>query len=164
MNGGVRCDARKDRMTDAVTPVTTDATDTAVAAVAAVAADTAAGVLDDGAATPADTRSAAGRVRGAVGGAIHHLPDLLETTRGGAGQVSEHLPDAVARARLGAQGTATTLHAIPDATLRVLAAASIGLAAGLKLAGAPRLIALAAAAPALLAGTAIVTRQEEPGA
>lgn len=52
----------------------------------------------------------------------------------------------------------TTLQFLSDPTLRLLAAASIGLAAGLQLAGSPRLITLAAIAPAFLAGRAVATR------
>ena len=61
-------------------------------------------------------------------------------------------------ARLGVAATTTTLQGLPDPTLRLVAAASIGLATGLHLAGAPRLISLAAIAPALLAGGAMATR------
>ena len=47
---------------------------------------------------------------------------------------------------------------MPDTTLRMLAGVSVGVAAGLGLAGAPRLVILAALAPALLVGGAIATR------
>jgi hypothetical protein len=90
--------------------------------------------------------------------AMGHLPHLMKTTRSGAEQVVDYVPDAVARARIGAQQTATALQTLPDRTLRQLAAASVGLAAGLYLAGAPRPVTLAAITPALLIGGAIVTR------
>lgn len=85
-----------------------------------------------------------------------HVPGLLESARASAGR----LPDVAARARLGVEETTTALQTLPDQTLRLLAAASIGLATGLQLAGAPRLITLAAIAPALFAGGAMATRPE----
>jgi hypothetical protein len=47
---------------------------------------------------------------------------------------------------------------MPDENLRLLAAVSIGLGAGLFLAGAPRLVTLAALTPALLVATVALTR------
>ena len=132
--------AATDGTTDPASPATTEA------------------ALDAGAEIADEASSAVGQVRDAVGGAIQHVPDLLASARSGAGQVAGAMPDAVERARHGAQGTATTLQKMPDQALRLLAAASIGLAAGLKLAGAPRLVALAAAVPALVVGGAVIAR------
>ena len=87
-----------------------------------------------------DARSAAGQVRSAVEDAF------------------EHLPEAVDMARAGAQGTTATLQTMQDPTLGLLAAASIGLAGGLYLAGSARVVTLAAIAPALIVAVAIVTR------
>jgi hypothetical protein len=50
------------------------------------------------------------------------------------------------------------MQTMSDSTLRLLAAGSLGVAAGLFLAGARRPITLIAAAPALIAGSAIATR------
>ena len=111
--------------------------------------------------TTEETRSAAGQVRDAVGGALDHMPDLLETARAGAEQVVERAPEAIERAKVGTQRTTTSLQTMPDTMLRMLAGVSIGLAAGLGIAGAPRLVVLAAMTPALLVGGAIATR---PGA
>jgi hypothetical protein len=110
--------------------------------------------------TTDETRSAAGQVRDAVGGALDHVPALIETARSSAEQVAEHAPEAIERARVGTQQATTSLQAMPDTTLRMLAGVSVGLAAGLGLAGAPRLVILAALAPALLVGGAIATRPE----
>jgi hypothetical protein len=122
---------------------TTDATDAA---------------RDAGSEIAEQSRSAAGQVRDAVGGAMDRVPDALVTARSGAEQVAERVPVLVERTRIGTQQATTSLQAMPDTTLRVLAAASIGLAAGLTLARAPRLVALAALVPALLAGSAVATR------
>jgi hypothetical protein len=48
---------------------------------------------------------------------------------------------------------------MPEPTLKELAAGSIGLAAGLYVAGAPRLIVLAAITPGVLAAGAMATRR-----
>jgi hypothetical protein len=105
-----------------------------------------------------ETRSTAGQVRVAVEDAVDHVPEVLESARARVERVAERLPDAAERARLGVEETTTTLQTLPDQTLRLLVAASIGLASGLYLAGAPRLVTLVAIAPALLAGGAIATR------
>lgn len=106
------------------------------------------------------TRSTAGQILDAVGDAMNRVPDVKEAARSGADMVSERMPVVVERTRVGAQRTTTSLQTMPDTTLRMLAGASIGLAAGLSLAGAPRLIALAALVPALFVGAAVATRQE----
>jgi len=80
----------------------------------------------------------------------------------GAAMIVERVPGAVHLTRLGAMEATTALQRLPDSTLRWLAAASIGLGAGLRLAGSPRLVAMAGAAPALLVGAAIVLRSTEP--
>jgi 2-methylisocitrate lyase-like PEP mutase family enzyme len=105
--------------------------------------------------TVAETRSKAVET---VQSALGHVPDLVSSARTGAEQVAEHMPEAIERARAGAQGTNTTLQTMPDQTLKLLAAGSVGLAIGLHFAGAPRLLTLAAILPALFVGGAIVTR------
>jgi hypothetical protein len=63
----------------------------------------------------------------------------------------------------GGVGSATNpLQALPDSTLRWLAASSIGLGAGFFLAGAPRLVVAAGVAPALVMGAAMIARPIEP--
>ncbi|HEX5590866.1 MAG TPA: hypothetical protein VFX65_11305 [Candidatus Limnocylindrales bacterium] len=64
--------------------------------------------------------------------------------------------------RAGAERTTSALQALPDSTLRGFAATSIGLAAGLYVAGTQRLVVAAGLVPALLAGAAIVLRRAEP--
>ncbi len=108
--------------------------------------------------SPDQARSYAGRMRVAIDGAADRLPVMLASARSGADQVATQLPAAVDRARVGVEETTTTLQTMPDGTLQLFAAASIGLATGLYIAGMPRLITLAAIAPALLAGGAIARR------
>jgi hypothetical protein len=104
------------------------------------------------------TRSPVGQVRDAVGDVIGRVPDALESARTGVEQIAEHVPDAVERTRVTAQRTTSSLQTMPDTTLRMVAAASIGLSAGLSLAGAPRLVALVALVPAIFVGGAVATR------
>ncbi len=109
-----------------------------------------------------ETRSRAGQIRVALESAVDHVPEVLENARTGAERVAGRLPDAAERTRLGVQETTTTLQVLSDPSLRLLGAASIGLATGLHLAGAPRLITLAAIAPAFFAVGAMATRPGSP--
>ncbi len=124
--------------------------------------DPAAEAVTDSADTARDilggTRSAVGQVRDTVVVAVNRVPDVLESAKSGVEQVAERMPEAVETTRAAAMRTNTSLQALPDTTLRMLAAASIGLSAGLTIAGAPRLVALAALAPALFVGGALATR------
>ena len=82
--------------------------------------------------------------------------------RTGATTVMLHAPGIVQATRVGAQGTTSALQTLPDPVLRWLAAASVGLGAGLSLAGAPRLVRAAGVVPALLLGAALALRPNEP--
>ena len=132
----------------------TEAKDTAVE----MATDATGAAQDIGSDVAEQSRSAAGQVRDAVGSAMDRVPDVMDTARSGVEQVAERMPVAVERTRVGAQRTTTSLQALPDTTLRLVAGVSIGLSAGLSLAGAPRLIAMAALVPALFVGGAVATR------
>ena len=104
------------------------------------------------------TRSKATQVKDAVGDAVDRVPDVIDTARTSAERAAARLPEAAERARAGVEETTTRLQTYPDDTLRLVAAGSLGLAAGLYLAGAPRPFTLVAAAPAALVGLAIATR------
>jgi hypothetical protein len=103
-------------------------------------------------------RSATGHARTEVSEAIGHVPEIAGEVGHRAGQAAERLPAALGHVRSGAQDTVTRLQTMPDSGLRLLAAASIGLGAGLRLAGAPRLVTLAGFAPAPILGFAILSR------
>lgn len=62
----------------------------------------------------------------------------------------------------GASVASNPLQALPNSTLRWLAASSVGLGAGFFLAGAPRLVVAAGVAPALVMGAAMIARPVEP--
>ena len=113
---------------------------------------------DEALAAADETRSKVDQVKGAVGDAVDRVPEVLDSARTSAERAVASLPDAADRARLGVEETTTRLQTMPDSTLKLMAAASIGLAAGLQLGGAPRIVTIVAIAPALLAGGAIATR------
>ncbi len=98
------------------------------------------------------------RVRTEASDALGHVPELAGEAHHRAGQVAERLPEAFGRARSGAQSTVTSLQKMPNSRLRLLAAASLGLGAGLRLAGKRRLATLAGLAPASIFGFAILSR------
>jgi uncharacterized protein YjbJ (UPF0337 family) len=113
---------------------------------------------DVGTTAPADDletarSSAAQRVSGAV-----------RIARTGVVTLAERAPGVLRATGAGVQGTTSALQRLPDSTLRWLAAGSVGLAAGLRLARAPRLVRVVGTAPALLMGAAIVLRRTEPAA
>jgi hypothetical protein len=73
-----------------------------------------------------------------------------------------HSPSAARATQAGAQATTIALQRLPDSTLRWMAATSLGLAAGLQVAGAPRLARAAGIVPALFMGAAIALRPATP--
>lgn len=91
-----------------------------------------------------------------------HGRRAIELVRSGTAALSARVPGTMHASRSWAQETTTALQALPDPTLRWLAAASVGLGTGLHLAGAPRMVTAAGLAPAALMGAAIVLRPGEP--
>ena len=82
--------------------------------------------------------------------------------RRGMSAMRDRAPSAARATRGGARVTTIALQRLPDSTLSWLAATSIGLAAGLQVAGAPRLVRAAGLAPAVFLGAAIATRPVVP--
>lgn len=80
----------------------------------------------------------------------------------GAATAVERTPGALRAMRDGVGAATAALQRLPDSTLRWIAATSVGVGAGLRLAGAPRLVSAAGAAPALVVGAAIALRPTEP--
>ena len=81
-----------------------------------------------------------------------------------AGSLLAHLPGAARATRVRANATTSALQVLRDSTLQGLAAGSIGLGAGLYLAGLPRLVTAAAVTPALIIGATIALRPARPSA
>jgi uncharacterized protein YjbJ (UPF0337 family) len=95
----------------------------------------------------------------AFGAARDAASGAADQVRAGVDGVAERLPDALEAARTGAAATADSLREMPQPTLRLLAALSIGMGLGLYLAGAPRLVTVAAFTPAVLAGLTVVANE-----
>lgn len=105
--------------------------------------------------------SAATRLRAGASAAAEALPGAVTRIRGTVDTVADRLPDAMASARVTALETAEQIRGLPEPTRQSLAALSIGLGIGLALAGAPRLLTMAALTPALVA--AMVATVEDAG-
>jgi hypothetical protein len=110
----------------------------------------------DRARTPAAPRPDRG------GGARHHIAGAASGTRAGAGALLDRLPGTVRATRVGANGATSVLQALPDSTLRWLAAGSVGIGVGPFLAGAPRVVVAAGVAPALAMAAAALARPGHP--
>ena len=124
----------------------------------------ASGHRTDGVRTPARRRP------DRLGGAMRHFADTASAAfadtasaaRAGADMILDRLPGTVRATRGGANGAASALQTLPDSTLRWLAAGSVGVGAGLFLAGAPRVVIAAGVAPALAMGAAALARPAVP--
>jgi hypothetical protein len=88
----------------------------------------------------------------------------LAGARATADEVWTRLPGIATAGAEGAAESVRMLQELSDPRLELLAAFSLGVGAGLWMAGAPRLVTLAALSPALLVGVAIALRQQgQPG-
>jgi len=103
-------------------------------------------------------RGAIEHARAGVSEAIGHVPEIAAEARDRAERVADQLPAAFDEVKMRAQITVTRLQTMPDSRLRLLAAAFLGLGAGLRLAGASLLATLIGLAPASILGFAIVSR------
>jgi hypothetical protein len=93
---------------------------------------------------------------------LRRVSGPVEAARGGVTTVIAHAPGTVRATQSAVRSTTSALQALPDSTLRSLAASSIGLGAGLYLAGRHRLAVAAGVGPALVVGTAIALRPVKP--
>ena len=75
-----------------------------------------------------------------------------------ADEVGTRLPGIASAGAEGAAESVKMLQELSDPRLKLLVAFSLGVGAGLWMAGAPRLVTLAALSPALVAGIAIASR------
>jgi hypothetical protein len=82
----------------------------------------------------------------------------LAGARATAEEVGTHLPGIASAGAEGAAGSVRMFQELSDPRLQLLMAFSLGVGAGLWMAGAPRLVTLAALSPALVAGVAIASR------
>jgi hypothetical protein len=98
-------------------------------------------------ATTSPQRTAARQVRQAV-----------DTVAGVAGEVTARLPEAASTTRDAIDEANRMVRQGSDETLRIVVGTSVGLASGLFLGGAPRVLVVAALLPAGLAGMALMER------
>ena len=84
----------------------------------------------------------------------------LAGARATADEVGTRLPGIASAGAEGAAESVKMLQELSDPRLKLLMAFSLGVGAGLWMAGAPRLITLAALSPALVAGIAIASRNQ----
>ena len=110
----------------------------------------------DGARTPVRRRP------GRFAVAMRRVSGAASAVRAGAGMLLDRVPGTVRATRVGASDATSALQTLPDSTLRWLAAGSVGLGAGLFLAGAPRVVIAAGVAPALAMGAAALARPSHP--
>jgi hypothetical protein len=87
----------------------------------------------------------------------------LAGARAAADEVGTRLPGVASAGAGGAAESVRMLQDLSDPRLKLLIAFSLGVGAGLWMAGAPRLVTLAALSPALVAGVAIASRKQGKG-
>src|SRR5512140_24849 len=95
---------------------------------------------------------------GLPAGAGRHLPGAFSAARSSLSTLVGRIPGALGATTAGAREAARALQALPDPTLRWLAAGSVGLGAGLFITGKPRFVVAAGVAPAIALGAAIIGR------
>jgi len=84
--------------------------------------------------------------------------NVADTVAGAAGEVSARVPDVAQTARDAFVETNRMVQQGSDQTLRILGAASVGLATGLLLGGANRVLVILAMLPAALVAATLVER------
>jgi hypothetical protein len=84
----------------------------------------------------------------------------LAGARATADEVGTRLPGIASAGAEGAAESVRMLQELSDPRLKLLIAFSLGVGAGLWMAGAPRLVTLAALSPALVVGVAIASRKQ----
>jgi len=87
----------------------------------------------------------------------------LAGARAAADEVGTRLPGVASAGAGGAAESVRMLQDLSDPRLKLLIAFSLGVGAGLWMAGAPRLVTLAALSPALVARVAIASRKQGKG-
>jgi hypothetical protein len=92
--------------------------------------------------------------------ATEQVRQAVDTVAGVANEVTSRLPEAATTTRDALEEANQMMRARSDESLKIVAAASIGLASGLFLGGAPRVLVVAALIPAGLAGTALMERMD----
>jgi phosphoglycerate dehydrogenase-like enzyme len=85
---------------------------------------------------------------------------VADSVAGAAGEVGARIPDVAQGTREALTEANRMVHRGSDQTLKLVGAGSIGLATGLLIGGAPRLLVVMAAIPAALIGATLVERMD----
>jgi hypothetical protein len=109
-----------------------------------------------------ETGASTGSGRKRLGNLVRRASEVVDLGLATAGSLVAQAPGIARATRIGLNATTGALQRLPDSTLQGLAASSIGLSAGLYLAGLPRLVTAAAVTPAMIIGAAIVLRPTKP--
>ena len=104
------------------------------------------------------------RIETAAEGTRRDVTAKFESIRSTAGDVGDRVPGLVDGARTKAAAGAREIDRWPEQTRRIVAAASIGLGAGLAIAGAPRLVLGVALLPAIAIAAVGIGRNGTPSA
>ena len=92
--------------------------------------------------------------------AARQVRQAVDTVAGAAGEVTARLPEAASTTREAIDEANRIVRQGSDETLRIVVGTSVGLASGLFLGGAPRILVLGALVPAGLAGMALLERTD----
>lgn len=92
------------------------------------------------------------------------IREAMRTVGEAGTEVEARLADAAAATEAGVRATNESLRERSDTSLTLLGAFSVGMAAGLLLGGAHRLLVAAALVPAALVGSVLLERMDRPSA
>jgi phage-related tail protein len=104
-----------------------------------------------------------GQDQGRGGAVVAGAQDAASRVKTAAADVAERVPAAASSAQAAVNETARTLDELPDQTLMLGAAFSLGLGVGMFLTGTNRLVVLLAMVPAAAMAATLLNREAEPG-
>jgi hypothetical protein len=110
------------------------------------------------AADPQDTSSTNGNSSTTSGGAKDQARDVANNVRGAAETVANRLPEAAAQTRAAVDEAARRIETGSDEMLTAGTSLSLGLAIGMLIGGAPRILVALALVPAAAMGLTILDR------
>lgn len=105
-------------------------------------------------------KTGSGSPNGADQGVVQTARQVADTVAGAAGEVSARLPEVATNTRDAFTEANRMVRSGSDQTLKVAGSFSIGLAVGLLLGGANRILVILALIPAGLIGTTLIERME----
>jgi phage-related tail protein len=103
-----------------------------------------------------------GEDQGRAAGLVSGAQDAAQKVRTAAGDVAERVPAAATSAQAAVTETAKTLDELPDQTLMLGAAFSLGMGVGMFVTGTNRLVVLLSMVPAAAMAATLLNREAEP--